>query len=217
MPNKTQGKNNGGGSYRNICDNLFKNGEGMMRNRRVDKTKQALFQALSKLLEQKRYSEINVQEIIDVADVGRTTFYAHFYSKDELLKAYIEKISDSLGHPISQGQNNIEPENVFTMPVRGLFEHIQENITQIRGVIADSASADILFHKIKMYWEKRLMDATPSSVSPLPTVPAELFINHIIQTLIEVIRWWIQTGMEYTPQEMEQYYHQLTFSVCSKE
>jgi AcrR family transcriptional regulator len=183
----------------------------MARNRRVEKTKEALFQALSTLLEQKRYSAISIQEIIDAADVGRTTFYAHFCSKDELLKACVEKHSDSLRHPGGHNAQNAahDTDSLQSMPIRRLFEHIQENITRIRGVIADPASADILFRKMKIYWTDHLLHSKAFS-NPLPGVPVELVVNHLVQTLIECIRWWIQTGRKYTPQEMEQYFQYLT-------
>src|SRR5260370_17924001 len=55
------------------------------RDRRVQRTKKLLHKALMSLILEKKYESITVQEILDRADVGRSTFYMHFRDKDELL------------------------------------------------------------------------------------------------------------------------------------
>lgn len=55
------------------------------RDRRVERTEQLLRQALLALVQEKGFEALTVQEIIDRANVGRATFYAHFDNKDDLL------------------------------------------------------------------------------------------------------------------------------------
>ena len=61
-------------------------------DRRQRKTREAIFSAFTQLLSEKDLTQITVGDIIRQADVGRATFYAHFETKDYLLKALCEEL-----------------------------------------------------------------------------------------------------------------------------
>ena len=63
-------------------------------DRRQRKTREAIFRAFTGLLKEESYAKITVQQIIDRADIGRTTFYTHFETKDALLESFCADIFD---------------------------------------------------------------------------------------------------------------------------
>ena len=184
-------------------------------DRRVVKTRKAIFTALNELLQEKKYSKITVQEIIDRADVGRATFYSHFPTKEDLLSGSIESIFESLseqmnGHMMHGQVNDL-------LPIAALFAHIKENERIIIGV-AMSGSGEMLFEKFKSYWGTKIRSLVMAHMPDegKPIVPIDMLINHIVITLIELIKFWLQDGLRYTPEQMEQYLFELINPVLSK-
>jgi AcrR family transcriptional regulator len=91
-------------------------------DRRTEKTKDAIYKAFSSLLLEKRYSKITIQEIIDYANIGRSTFYSHFETKDELLKSMCTDIIEDF-HSNSLSLDNANPCSII-VPI---LHHIKEN------------------------------------------------------------------------------------------
>ena len=85
--------------------------KGHIMDRRQRKTRAAIFQAFTRLLENKTYTALTVQEIIDDADISRSTFYAHFETKDELLKAMCTDIFDHVFSDELELSRNVQSEN----------------------------------------------------------------------------------------------------------
>lgn len=177
-------------------------------DRRIGKTRAAIYQALNDLLHEKKYANITIQEIIDRANVGRTTFYQHFTDKDTLLMNCIENIFESLSnHLTDQTPPNHESRLI---PVAEIFAHIRENSRLINGILM-SDSGEILFDKFKQYWgektEPYLLKHLPEGKQP--KIPIAILTNYVTTTLIELLRWWMKSGKEYTPEQMEKYFFDL--------
>lgn len=179
-------------------------------DRRTQKTRRALLQAMSDLLECKRFNNITVQDIIDKANVGRSTFYAHFETKEDLLNALIEDIFEMLGENLSvprqAGSNPAEG-----LPVRELFEHVGEHHKLILGLMCVD-HAETLQNRIRNYWSARILEirAEQGAAEPMGGVPAEIYAYHVASTLISLIIWWLKNRMPCTPVQMEQYFNTLT-------
>src|SRR3954469_23951916 len=66
------------------------------QDRRVRRTRRLLREALLALVLEKGYEAVTVQDVLDRADVGRATFYAHFRDKDDLLISGADELRESL-------------------------------------------------------------------------------------------------------------------------
>src|SRR3972149_751590 len=63
-------------------------------DRRVQKTRKLLQDALIELVAEKGYESVTIQEILDKANVGRSTFYSHFQDKDQLLHSILDRLDE---------------------------------------------------------------------------------------------------------------------------
>ena len=122
-------------------------------DRRQQKTRRAIFQAFNRLLEKKHFNNITVQEILDEADVGRSTFYSHFETKDALLKAMCTDIFDH----IFSHELHSETSHDFSASDHGLQEkithllyHLKDNQSNVLGVLSGD-SGELFMRYFKEY------------------------------------------------------------------
>ncbi len=168
-------------------------------DRRFNKTENAINSAFIELIRTKRYDKITVQNILDKADIGRTTFYSHYQTKDELLSAVISNIMESLTAV------SIDEEPII--PVAQVLEHIKENQSAIKSLLT-SDNADLISNHIKGYWSEKLAGKFYSEAEKRK-IPINLYVNHIITSFIGLTRWWLNNDMPETPRQMEEYWIRL--------
>lgn len=144
-------------------------GKDLRMDRRTQKTKEAIYKAFNSLLLKKRYSKITIQEIIDNANVGRSTFYSHFETKDELLKSMCTDIIENIH------SNNISLDNTNPCSIIVPFlYHIKENQNIIRGVLS-SNSGELLTTYFKKYLNIQIEKYLLPSFNEMQTCIPKIF------------------------------------------
>lgn len=179
-------------------------------DRRQKKTRESIFKAFIELLSKKDFSQITVGEIIERADVGRATFYAHFETKDFLLK----ELCEELFCHIFDAENNVQskhrhifdchaPESVFLH----LFQHLQKNDNNILELL--SSQNNELFLQYFKYNLQRLIVSHLSLFEARKSdkLPDSFWVRHIASTFVETVRWWIDNGMKESPETMAEYFY----------
>ena len=178
-------------------------------DRRQQKTRTAIFSAFTSLLAEKSYSKITVQEIIDAANVGRTTFYAHFETKDDLLKELCEEL---FGHIIGSAMDcththglysdESAPESVFCH----LLQHLQKNDKNIIALLScESSEMFLRFFKDSLNELVRSQFINQNRKANTD-IPEDFLINHISGSFVEMVLWWIKGHRKQTPEDLDRYF-----------
>ena len=97
-------------------------------DRRIQKTKHLLADSLGQLMREKEYDAITIQDIIDKANVGRSTFYAHYESKEKLLLNNIN-FQRELIHFTSN-----DPQHPMGINLPYLFNHLVEYGSIVKAI-----------------------------------------------------------------------------------
>ena len=173
-------------------------------DRRQMKTRKAIFHAFRNLLEKKRYENITVQNIIDEADVGRSTFYSHFETKDLLLNAMCEDmfyhIFENDPCPWVGKDNDLEGKLSHTL------WHIRENKNDLSGILLSDSGE--LF---KRYFKEHLYTMFEQYTYSFKTdVPKNFLLNHLVGSFAETVMWWLQEDMKTSPETPAKYFIELT-------
>ena len=182
--------------------------EGNM-DRRQRKTRDAIFKAFISLLSTKNFNQITVGEIIESADIGRATFYAHFETKDFLLKELSKELFDHIFEADTGNKNAhnhifdcTPPDSVFLH----LLKHLQHNDNNILELL--SCQNNELFLS---YFKENLKLLVSNQISTLkinmpPAIPKDFWINHISSSFVETVKWWIENKMQESPETIAEYF-----------
>ena len=155
-------------------------------DRRVRKSRAAIFGAFEELLRQKSYTSITVGDIIETADVGRTTFYAHFQTKDALLDELCKDIFAHEIAPAPEKGHSFSSDSTEEQLLHVLC-HLAEQRDRLAPLLA-SPSSHLFWEAIESQLVAFFGERIGASVQIKPGVQDELHAEHLGKTLCEVVR-----------------------------
>ena len=175
-------------------------------DRRIQRTRQLLLNALIALILEKGYETITVQDIIDRANVGRSTFYSHFQDKEDLLLSGLENLRD-----VFEGfQKQVFPETSSWGFSLALFQHAEAQRPAFKALFGRQTGAVILNRLQKTLTTMLKTHFQPMFSKKKQPMPLDVFVHYMVSTFLGLLTWWLDNNSAYSAVQMNEYYRQLT-------
>jgi AcrR family transcriptional regulator len=186
---------------------------GKITDRRVQRTRRLLHKALMSLILEKKYESITVQEILNRADVGRSTFYMHFQDKDELLFSgfqYLQSFLETM-QEASATVPGKSYERIIGFSLH-MFEHAHEYRRVNRALLGSNAEAVVRrrIHSVLagIVWQELKLELENRKLGNCPVSP-ELLAHFLVSTYISVLTWWLNSKKPASPKDIDIAYRRL--------
>src|SRR5215207_8010288 len=160
-------------------------------DRRIERTRQLLQNALSELILEKGYEKVTVQDVIDRANVGRSTFYAHFEDKEQLLLSGFEPLRAEF-EEFLEGRT-YDNESPWALSL-SMFQRVQK---QQGGYITLTHIQKFLYG----YLLDHLRLALPNRNK---NIPPELLAHYVASSFIALMTWWIDNNYPCPAEKMSE-------------
>ena len=203
-------------------------------DRRVQKTRKLLQDALTELVAEKGYESITIQEILDKANVGRSTFYAHFQDKDQLLHSILDHLDElfeqhrkQLKEPSKNPRSTENTDQALRLsPTLSLFQFVGQNHRFFKAMLGNQGYS---------VFAKPIYDYVFAHVHGLLTKPAygdmlaylhepfkelisskkynslesEIAAHYFVSALMGLLVWWVEKNMPCTAEEIDRLFREL--------
>jgi AcrR family transcriptional regulator len=192
-------------------------------DRRVDRTRHALKEALYELLKEKSYEEVTVEEITERANLGRTTFYLHYKDKEELLLEDFVELVDHLVDrmmdiPLLQwieGQLVAEQSANRPRAIYLVFQHAEAHADLYRIVLRGQGMNQVT-EKLRQIIIQAFTDLsaarlTQKNLDISSDIPLDVIAYYFAGSLMGLVTWWLDNNMPYPPEQMALYFQHLFF------
>lgn len=187
---------------------MKKNGTKSQSDRRVLRTRRALHDAFLSLLVERGFDELSVLEVCERANVGRSTFYTYFQSKEDLLDGGLGDLGDELRRQAAARMSDV---NILPF-ARGLIDHIQEQRRLFRAIVGRrsgivvQARFRMMVHKLVAEDLARFHDKGWRG---------DAASHYVTGALVQVLAWWADAKSSIPADEIEAFLIEVTVNALS--
>ena len=203
-------------------------------DRRVQKTRKLLQDALIELVAEKGYESVSIREILDEANVGRSTFYAHFQDKEQLLHSILDRLNELFEQHKKRvldaaknvgGVDNVDPTHSRS-PTFSLFQFVGQNHRFFKAMLGNRGYGifakpvyDYVFAHVHSLFTRPLHDnALDHMHEPFKilkphekygSLESEIAAHYFVSALMGILVWWVEKDMPCTAEEIDRLFRQL--------
>lgn len=203
-------------------------------DRRVQKTRKLLQDALIELVAERGYESVTIQELLDRANVGRSTFYAHFQDKDQLLRSILDRLDElfeqhrNLLLDTAKNVANAEKTDrtIGLSPTLSLFQFIGQNHEFFKamlahrgyGIFAKPVYDYVFAHVHGIFTSPVHNDVIAHLHGPFKMLrsrekygllESEIAAHYFVSALMGILVWWVEKDMPCTAGEIDKLFREL--------
>ncbi|SRR6266567_1303583 len=179
-------------------------------DRRVARSRNMLHQALHSLIAKKGYDAVTVEDICETADVGRSTFYAHFTGKDDLMRCGLEHLRRQLLDRQKSAASSAEKEARGFGFSLTMFEHARDHVHRYQALVGSRGGAVALGTIRQILCDcVRGELAAIGDKNPKDGIPREFIVLYVVGAYMAVLTWWLDGGAKLPPAKIDAMFQRL--------
>ncbi len=203
-------------------------------DRRVQKTRKLLQDALIELVAEKSYESVTIREILDRANVGRSTFYAHFQDKDQLLHSILDRLNELFEQHeklFLDAKNNFGNADIMNLThelshTLSLFKFIGQNHRFFKAMLGNRGYGifakpvyDYVFVHVHGIFTKPAHNDVAAHVhesfkmlkshEKYGSLESEIAAHYFVSALMGILVWWVEKDKPCTAEEIDRLFREL--------
>lgn len=180
-------------------------------DRRVARTRATLQHALNSLILKKRYEAITIKDICEAANVGRSTFYAHYTGKDDLKRKGFEPLRRLLfdRQTAARATQGDTGERSFAFSL-AMFEHARDHRNHYRALVGGRGGT-VSLGTVRQILSDLVRDelAATAAKKSADAIPREFAVQYVVGAYMAVLTWWLDGDAKLPPQRIDTMFRRL--------